>query len=136
MERADGWYRDESGNLRYWNGTSWAGKSIVRATVPMPAPGPARPVTKPPPWRLPVMTLGWIAAIFTLGMLLTGVAAESVDCGYVLAPEGGQVCAAALQDRTTMAGVTAAAALLCFAAGSRATPPTSLLQGYAYAAIR
>ena len=76
-------------------------------------------------------------SLVALGLvLLTGVAAESVDFGYVLAPEGGQVCAAALQDRTTMAGVTAAAALLCFAAGSRATPPTSLLQGYAYAAIR
>lgn len=116
MERDAGWYRDESGNLRYWNGSSWAGQSIVH----MPVSAPRRPPVPSPSWRVPVMALGWIAAIFTLGMLLTGVSIDGMDCGYVFAPVRAQVCAPPLHERTTMAGATAAAALLCLGATSRA----------------
>ena len=116
MERDTGWYRDESGNLRYWNGKSWAGQSVVQR----PVSAPARTVTPAPQWSLPVFALGWIAAIFTLGMVLTGVSSDGVDCGTVFGPRDSQAsCAEAVDARTTAARLTGAAALLCFAASSR-----------------
>lgn len=116
MTRDAGWYRDELGYLRYWNGRSWAGEIEIR----WPPLTPPRPVTPVPRWRVPAIALGWVAAIFTLGMLLIGVSADGVDCGTVFGPrDSGASCAAALHSRTTAAAVTGAGALLCFAGSSR-----------------
>jgi len=58
-------------------------------------------------------------------MLLTGVSAGDVDCGYVFAPhvsvqvDAQPSCAAARESRITTASRTAVVALLCLAAGSR-----------------
>ena len=125
--REPGWYRDELGRLRYWSGKSWAGRSDAGQSQAQP---PARawrpPVTPPPRWRFATTALGWIAAIFFLGMLLTGVSTGHVDCGMVLDPhETSADCAAALDYRTTQLGVTGAAALVCLAAGSRAAARVS-----------
>lgn len=112
-----GWYRDASGELRYWNGTSWAGQSDVQ----WPLFASARTVAPAPRWRLTAIATGWIFAIFTLGMVLTGVSAGDVDCGTVFNPRESRAgCAAELHSRTTMAGLTAAGALLCLTASSRA----------------
>lgn len=117
-----GWYRDELGQLRYWNGKSWAGQSKPEAPVRAWRP----PVTPPPRWHFATTALGWIAAIFFLGMLLTDVSAGGVDCGMVLDPrETSADCAAALDYRTTQLGVTGTAALVCLVAGSRAAARVS-----------
>ncbi|MEI7915969.1 MAG: hypothetical protein WCH82_14580 [Mycobacteriaceae bacterium] len=119
MEHEAGWYRDESGQLRYWNGRSWAGQSTLWPFRP-----PARRFVPTLRWGTALIAAGWIAAILGLGMLLTDVSAGGVDCGYVFAPHAAvqdahAECDAALEARTRTASRTAVVALVCLAAGSR-----------------
>ena len=118
MEHEAGWYRDESGQLRYWNGRSWAGQSTL---WPLRSPARVMPTLR---WGVALIAAGWIAAILGLGMLLTDVSAGDVDCGYVFAPHAAvpdaqAACDSALQARTTTACRTGVVALLCLAAGAR-----------------
>lgn len=111
-----GWYRDESGQLRYWDGRAWARtQSGTRAARKSEGPSTPR-------WRRVTLALGWIVSILCLGMLLSGASAAGVDCGTVLSPRVGPVdsahtaCAEALESRAAAIGVTGLAALLCFTA--------------------
>ena len=121
-----GWYRHQSGRLHYWDGHAWAG---AQATAPAGGTSvdakvsPAGSVSAPAAvWGKVMMVLGWMAAILSLGSLLSSVDLPGARCGMVFKPvvgfggQSGIACAAALESRAMTAVLLVAVAAFCFLA--------------------
>lgn len=123
-----GWYRLESGLLRYWDGQAWAGLPPGAPLTEAPAAEAgfaepaADPRTAPTFWSTAAMTLGWIATIMVIGLVVSGVHVAEVSCGTLFSPlaiadDSSRIaCAAALDARAEASGWTASLALIFFLA--------------------